>query len=172
MNFKTSLKLFALSAFLFSTASIGGLFDSNYDSDEEYSPGMTVIPEVENYDALLNKSKNEKKIIMLEMSASYCGYCKTLEAEIIRPMIISGDYENVIIRKLEIDSYNTIKLPNNKTTTPSKFAGAKGVFVTPTLLFLDHKGEEVSERILGINTIEYFSAYVDAAIEEGSIKLK
>ncbi len=129
---------------------------------------ITTVQQVEDLDSLFKQSKLEKKVILLEMSASYCGFCRTLEAEIINPMIISGDYENVLIRNLEIDSYYDIKMPNGQTMTPSQFARSKNVFVTPTILFLNHKNEEVAERIIGINSVDYFGAYVDDALKIGA----
>lgn len=130
------------------------------------------VQHMQDFDALLKQSKKENKVILIEMSASYCGFCKQLEAEIINPMIISGDYEDVIIRQVEVDSYYDIKMPNNQKISPSQFAASHNIFVTPTLIFLNHKNEEVSERIIGINTVEYFSAYVDAALKEGAGKLQ
>ena len=105
---------------------------------------------------------------MLAMSATYCDYCRTLEEEIIKPMLRSGDYEhNVLIRKLEIDSYASIRHFSGDTVTPARLARDFNVFVTPTLIFLDSRGQEVSERILGINSLDFFGAYVDDALIEG-----
>ena len=131
------------------------------------------ILEVQDFEALTAQALREKKVIMLEMSASYCGYCKTLEEEIIKPMLRSGDYEeNVLIRRLEIDSYYTLNDIQGKPTTPSELSGKLGVFVTPTLLFLDGRGEEVSKRILGVNSLDFYGAYVDDALAEGQEKIQ
>lgn len=130
------------------------------------------IKHINSFTDLFTQAQNENKIIMLEMSATYCVYCKELEREIIHPMIISGDYEQVIIRKLEINQHHSIDLPNNESTTPFQFAHSKKVSVTPTLLFLNHKNEEVAKRIIGINSIDYFSAYVDDAIKTGTESIK
>ena len=40
-----------------------------------------------------------------------------------------------------------------------------GVGVTPTLLFLDSRGRELTARLRGINTPEFFGFYVDRGIE-------
>ncbi len=133
---------------------------------------ITQVQHVEDFSALLAQAKKEKKVILLEMSASYCGFCRKLEAEILNPMIISGDYEDVLIRHLEIDSYYSINMPDNPSMTPSEYAYSKKIFVTPTLLFLNYKNEEVAERIVGINSVDYFGAYVDEALKEGAKKIK
>jgi len=154
------IKLFFLLAILFVTAT------ATFAADK-----ITTVQDVSDFKALFKQAQAEQKVIMLEMSASYCGFCRQLEAEIINPMIISGDYDNVIIRKLEIDGYYDIKMPNNEKITPSDYASKQNIFVTPTLLFLNGQGKEVAERIIGINSVDYFGAYVDDALKIGAEKL-
>lgn len=128
----------------------------------------TTVQVVDDLDALFKQSKLENKVVLLEMSASYCSFCRTLEAEIINPMIISGEYDHVLIRHIEIDSYDDIKMPNGVTMTPSEFASSKNVFVTPTLLFLNGDNEEIAKRILGVNSVEYFGGFVDEALKKAA----
>lgn len=157
---------------LFLTLIFSALLYAQYDDDEpEYQEDdlpYVEIKSVTNFAELTREAKQSGKVILLEMSASYCGYCKTLEEHIIKPMLRSGDYQqNVLIRKLDIDSYYPMDDLAGKKSTPSQLASRMGVFVTPTLLFLDGDGKEVSERILGVNTLEFYGAYVDDAIEQG-----
>ena len=133
--------------------------------------GIRTVQHVEDFAALLEQAIKERKVIMLEMSATYCNYCRILEEEIINPMIISGDYNHVIIRQMHIDSYYDLIMPNNKKMTPSEYARSKNVFVTPTLLFLNGNNEEVAERIIGVNSLDYFGAYVDEALNIGAENL-
>ncbi len=141
------------------------LWAQDYDEDE--LPYVEIL-EVSDFADLVKEAKETRKIILLEMSASYCGYCRTLEEEIIKPMLRSGDYtEHVLIRKMEIDSHYPINHTNGRKTSPAKLSNEYDIFVTPTLLFLDGNGEEVSERILGVNSLDFYGAYVDDALEEG-----
>ena len=110
----------------------------------------------------------QRKVIFLEVSASYCGYCKTLEEHIIKPMLRSGDYDDyVMIRKLNIDSHLTLIDFDGSKTTPAQFSYKRDASLTPTLLFFDGKGKEVSKRILGVNTLELYGQYVDDALQQG-----
>jgi len=114
------------------------------------------------------EAANANKIIMLEMSASYCGYCDTLEEEIIKPMLRSGDYtDNVLIRKLQIDSNASLNDTFGAQLTAAELAKKFDVRVTPTLLFLDGNGNEVSEKIPGVYSLDFYGSYVDQAIEQG-----
>lgn len=133
--------------------------------DDEETNSNVAIQEVHDYEMLLEQAKQYNKVILLEMSASYCGYCKQLEEEILKPMLISGDYKDVLIRQLKIDSYYSINMPGKQSITASEFARNKRIIVTPTLLFLNYRGEEVAKRIIGINSVDYFGAYVDDALQ-------
>lgn len=131
------------------------------------------IAEVADFARLAQEAQRNEKVIMLEMSASYCGYCRTLEEEIIKPMLRSGDYtDNVLIRKLEIDRRFPMNNIDGGKTSPAEIAAKYDIFVTPTLIFIDGEGKEVSERILGVNTLEYYGVYVDEALKIGLQKIK
>ena len=105
--------------------------------------------------------------IMLVFTASDCSYCDLLERDILRPMLISGDYDDkVIIRKIVIDEQPSIRDFRGRRIAADQLAQRYGVYVTPTILFLDSRGRELSERIVGINTVEMFGGRVDAAIAE------
>lgn len=148
------------------------VFAQDEDDDEDYLPPVE-IKNVADMQALLRQADRENKVILLEMSASYCGYCETLEEHIIKPMIRSGDYtDHVLIRKLDIDSRYPMKDVDGSTSSPAQIAYRLDVSLTPTLLFLDGEGNEVSERILGVNTLELYGAYVDEALLQGQQKLK
>ncbi len=166
-----------LALLLLALAAPLGAYDyaDDYDSDEwaDASLPHVEILSANDFAALSRDARTSGKVIMLEVSASYCGYCRTLEEEIIKPMLRSGDYErNVLIRKLEIDSYLDIRNFNGEKVTPANLASQYGVFVTPTLIFLDGRGREVSERILGVNSLDFFGAYVDEALQEGHRKIQ
>lgn len=146
--------------------------DDDYSSAEQAAYANEDLPyveiqQVQDFTAITQEARNSGKLIMLEMSASYCGYCRTLEEEIIKPMLRSGDYNHVLIRKLEIDSHYSMNHPSGKKTSPAQLANQFKVFVTPTLIFLDGEGKEVSERILGVNSLDYYGAYVDEALQKG-----
>ncbi len=142
------------------------------DNDDDDLP-FVQIERVDNLQALGQRARREGKIILMEVEASDCPFCRRLEEEILKPMLRSGDYEdNTLIVQLEIDSYADLIDWNGRKTTPAEFSQRYGVFVTPTLLFLDAQGREVSKRILGINSVDFFGAYVDEALAEGRKRIQ
>ena len=135
---------------------------------EESELPFVKIESLTDFASTKEEALNFNKIIMLEMSASYCGYCETLEEEIIKPMLRSGDYtDNVLIRRLQIDGATTLKDTTGIQLSPAEIAEKYDVNLTPTLLFLDGNGNEVSEKIRGVFSLDFYGGYVDEAIDQG-----
>ncbi|MES9860661.1 MAG: thioredoxin fold domain-containing protein [Candidatus Thiodiazotropha sp. LLP2] len=110
-------------------------------------------------------AKQKNLPILLIVSQHHCPFCVRLKEEIIYPMQISGDYEDkVIIAEILLDSTKSILGFKGESVTPGAIADSYKVWVTPTLLFLDHKGREVHKRILGVNTIDMYSYYLDRSL--------
>ena len=110
--------------------------------------------------------------VMLMFSATYCGYCDLLEAEILRPMLISGDYDDkVVIRKLVLDEADEVRGFDGRMVSPDWLMGEYDVYVTPTLVFLSPEGRVLAGNIVGVNTLELFGGRVDAAIAEARARI-
>lgn len=130
------------------------------------------IKTVTDFSQLAETARTKDKIIMLEVSASDCDYCELLEEEFIKPMLRSGDYNEVLIRKIEMDRFDMIKNFSGETTNPDEFTRHLKIKLTPTLLFFDGHGNEISPRILGINSLDLYGGYLDEAIKLGLQKIK
>lgn len=147
-------------------------------TEHEYNEDEDVLPYVEikyatDFSRLAEMARNEGKIILLEVSASYCDYCDMLEEEFIKPMLRNDDYTaDVLIRKIDMDGYHNISNFSGDNTTPDKFTRQLDVRLTPTLLFFDGNGNEVSPRILGINSIDLYGGYLDDALKTGLQKIR
>jgi thioredoxin-related protein len=131
------------------------------------------IPVAEDLHADAAVAESERIPIMLLVSQTYCGYCDQLKEWIIRPMILSGDYEGkVTIRELLVDSFEPVRDFDGEPRDPDKISARYEAHLTPTLLFLGPDGQELTERIHGINTPEMFGHYVDEAIAKSTERLR
>lgn len=88
-------------------------------------------------------------------------------------MLISGDYtDKIIIREIILNPTVTLLNFNGSAVKASELADKYSIEITPTLLFLGPDGNELAERIVGINTIELFSYYVDQAIDKAALNFR
>lgn len=117
-------------------------------------------------------AQHSGRAIVLMFSARDCSYCELLEANILRPNLISGYYDDqIILRKLMLDSNLPIQDFDGQRRAPAALARRYQVHVTPTVLFVDAQGNELAPRLVGINTVEMYGGYLDAAIQEAHRKL-
>ena len=122
-------------------------------------------------DGELAKSRSIPLLIMF--SQADCPFCHTLTEEILEPMLISGDYtDRVLIRELMIDDSRDLIDFSGKPIDPRAVFSRYLLYVTPSILLLDNQGNELAERQIGINTVDYYGYYLDQAIDHALSKVR
>jgi thioredoxin-related protein len=124
------------------------------------------VPGASDLQQLGNQALSRELPILLTFTSIICSYCELLEEDFLQPMLLSGEYrDKVIIRKLELGPGASVTGFDGRKIMSGELSSRYRVFVTPTLLFVDGNGEELAERIVGINTPELFGGYLDNCIE-------
>lgn len=133
-------------------------------------------PDIPPGDDLLDTGRQslERRLpILLEFSAASCMYCRQLEREFLVPMLISGDYtDKVMLRRLLLDTGAYTTDFDGRRKPASEVASRYRAWLTPTLVLIDGHGNEIAERMTGINTPELFGAYLDACIDTALLKIR
>ena len=143
-----------------------------FDDDSDY-PLAVPVPESDDLAQLGGEARKQDLPILLVFSAADCDYCKRLEADVLSPMLKSGETQNrVIIRKVMIDTVQNITDFQGLTTNAEQFAYQRGVQVTPTLQFTNAEGQQLVPEIVGYQSADFFGAYVDLAIEASQQRLR
>ena len=125
----------------------------------------TLIEEAD-FAALSKQMNQENKGLMLMLHAKGCSYCERLEEDLIRPMAISGEYDDrYIIRKFRIDSGVPVVDFSGQKIDPETLGRRYDGQLTPTLVFLDANGKERAEKIIGYNVPSLFGGYVENQLE-------
>ncbi|MGD2118599.1 MAG: thioredoxin fold domain-containing protein [Chromatiales bacterium] len=123
------------------------------------------VPPVSDLTELSQQARQQRLPILLVVTQDHCPFCMLLKSDVIKPMLISGDYDNrVIIAELAYDTMQSIINFRGEKVLPGAVAADYKVWVAPTLLFLDADGVEVHKRMLGVNTIEMYGYYLDEAL--------
>ncbi len=127
----------------------------------------SAIVEETNFQKLAIQMKQNDMGLVMMLHAEGCHYCEIMDKEILSPMERSGEYKKrVFIRKLQIDKPEFVIDFKGQQVEASDVADAYDSRLTPTLIFLDHSGEEQAVKIIGINSIDLFNASVDEQIDE------
>lgn len=117
-------------------------------------------------------ARAENLVLVLEFSSEDCGYCRKLEHLFLLPMQRNADYDDkVLIRSIPLNGFETVIDFDGRRLTTSDLASRYGVDFTPTLLFLNAEGVEMSERLVGIWSEDFYGAFIDDRIDEASKRL-
>jgi len=115
-------------------------------------------------DGRLARQRNLPILIMFSQDG--CSYCDQVREQFLEPMRKSGDYtEKVIMRMLRLDSFDEIRDFDGQWREPDEIATRYRASVTPTVIFVDYRGHELAERLLGINTVAFYGGLLDDAID-------
>lgn len=110
-------------------------------------------------------AKKHHKVMILYFAASYCSYCEALNTDVIHPMRINRDYQDkVVIKEILLDGFTVIKDFSGEPTTADSLGLKYDIEITPTLLFVDASGNEVSERLEGYQSRDFYWYYLDISI--------
>lgn len=120
----------------------------------------------------LYSSAEDQRVLLLLVSQPGCHYCEQIREDILQPMLASGLYDKTtLIREIKIYAGKSLRDFNGKEVDATGFAKRYNAWATPTLLFLNRNGEEIAEKMVGINTPEFYGYYVDKSLETAQASL-
>jgi thioredoxin-related protein len=100
------------------------------------------------------------------VSRDACPYCRTLTDSILGPMYAAGKFEDrAVLIELSLDQADPLTGFDGQPITAEEFAQQYKAQITPTLLFLDAGGREISKRRIGISNLELYSQYLQRSID-------
>lgn len=150
---------------MFSGAVVAGEEEIVLDAGNAVSASLGVVL-ADDLEAVGTLSKQKGVPILLMFSTADCSYCKRLEAEVLGPMRIAGiDPQRVILRKIVLDEYDTLRDFSGHERNAESFGNSRGVDVVPTLELLDATGNVLVPKIVGYQTPGLYAGYLEKAIE-------
>lgn len=130
------------------------------------------FPQPANFSLTAHDARIKKLPIMVLFSSVHCDYCSFIKEEFLNPMIKSGDYlDKVIIKVVEDDEGDEVIDFNKEIIDSDDFSDRYNIIFTPTIIFINSDGAEVTERIVGLGNVEYFGGFLDEAIDNAQIKI-
>ncbi len=130
------------------------------------------IPPANNLSEIGRVSRQQDIPVVVFVSRDACPYCRTLRDTILRPMLTANKFEHrAILVELSLDRSETLTGFENKQMTAAAFGQHYQAEITPTLLFLDSNGREVSKRIVGISNLEFYGHYLQKSTDEALLAI-
>ena len=124
------------------------------------------IPVVDDL-ALVGQSSQQQGIpTVVFVSREACPYCRTLRDEILLPMQRAEKFQDrAILVEVSLDRTEPLTGFDRQPMTAQAFGDFYQAQITPTLLFLDPRGQEISRRIVGISNLELYGFYLQQSID-------
>jgi thioredoxin-related protein len=125
-----------------------------------------IVPETKDLKALGEDSKRSGLPIILVFSADDCEHCERLEEDVLRPLIYSGELEDMgLLRKYKVDGVVSILDFDGQRRDAEDYSILRDVEFTPTIQIMDANGKEIVPAIVGYQTPGLFLAYLKEAIK-------
>ncbi len=117
-------------------------------------------------------AKVDNLILVLEFSSEDCAFCRKLEDQFLLPMQRNSEYGGkVLIRAISLDDVEGLVDFKGRSLSTAEFAARYEVGLTPTLLFLNADGVEMSDKLVGIWSEDFYGGFIDNRIAEARDKL-
>ena len=127
----------------------------------------SVLPKLENFsvDSQLAKEKNLAIVVLVEQTG--CQYCEIVSEEFLYPFHKFGLYKDkAIFRRISLDRGETITDLDRIKLSTETFCEKYGANFTPTVLFLDDKGNSLTQKILGMSSQDFYGYKLEKSIEK------
>ena len=117
-------------------------------------------------------AKQQGLVLVIEFSADDCAYCRKLEDLFLLPMQRNAEYgDKILLRAVSLSDFDSLIDFDGRSITTAEFAAQYDVTLTPTLVFLNADGVEMSEKLVGIWSEDFFGGFIDNRIDEARDKL-
>ncbi len=109
-----------------------------------------------------NARKHNKPIVFF-VTADHCPYCEKLRDEYFK--FSPGD-ERFILRELELDQNPEVVDFSGEQSSHRKIADKYGIWLTPTVAFVGPDGEQLTDPLVGVLTMDFYHYYFEEALSK------
>lgn len=158
--------VFARAAVLLAVMAFSQPMAETYEYEDD-PVESTLIQTVFDLSALGKQAAETRRIIILSFSTEWCEYCEALDQQVLEPMILSGDFAGrALLRKIVVDDVSSIRDFDGRVKSVAQFALERKVALYPSLLFVDGRGNELAQRIVGITVLEFAADNISKALQQ------
>ena len=123
------------------------------------------VPETVDLQSLGEQSRQSGLPIILVFSAENCSHCESLEQDVLRPLLYSGELRDQgLLRKYKVDGAVSIRDFQGNSRDAEDYSVLRDVEFTPTIQIVDSNGKQIVPPIVGYQTPGLYLAYLREAI--------
>ena len=130
------------------------------------------MEKITDWPQIASESKSTGKPVIVLIDQYDCPFCRRVEGEFFPAIFANAEFKGkALYGKISIDDGETIVGPEGSVMGTREFLGDVGEFFTPTILFYDDQQNELSEKIIGLSTPDFYGYYLEQGIKESIAKL-
>ena len=129
------------------------------------------IPQVDDLAKVGKDARQQGIPTIVFVSRDACPYCRSLRQSVLGPMYAADKFAGrAVLVEVSLDRESPLTGFDGKQLTGAEFGEIYRAQITPTLLFLDSDGREISKRRVGISNLDLYSHYLEKSIVEALSK--
>ena len=136
--------------------------------EKEVSPAAASIPRIDNLQKWAEDACQKQRVLTVLVSRADCPWCKKLMQQVLIPDVKSGQFnQQWLLGELRIDAGETVQDFSGKKVATATLAKSWRAELTPTVLFLNRRGEEIAPRITGLKLVDFYDDYLAKSLRQG-----
>ena len=127
------------------------------------------IPQLQSFQRVAETARARNVPILVQFCSFWCRHCDVMEQQVLKPMMLNNRYrERILLKKLEVDGDLMITDFDGSQYSSEEISKLYNVDFYPTLVFFDANGREISQRIVGMASVdfEFILDELDSAIDD------
>lgn len=127
----------------------------------------TEIPQVNNLAKVGEDAARQGIPTIVFVSRDACPYCRSLCQSVLGPMFATNKFAGrAVLVEVSLDRESLMTGFDGRQLSGKEFGEIYQPQITPTLLFLDSAGREISKRRVGVSNLDLYSHYLKKSIDE------
>jgi len=132
------------------------------------SDSATKINRIDNFRDWANQACQNQRVLTVLVARQDCPYCDKLKRQVLLPDLKSGQFDKQwLLGEFRIDNGESVVDFTGKRVPAPALAKQWRAELTPTVLFLNRRGEEIAPRITGLKLVDFYDDYLQRSLTQG-----
>jgi len=122
---------------------------------------------IKNWQELAEQSKRDRMPIIVMIDQEDCPFCRRGEGEFFAAIFAGGEFDNrALFGKMSINAGDSIINLEGRSESVESFLADLNTHFTPTILFLDANKTELTKKMVGLSTPDFYGFYLERGIKQ------
>ncbi len=122
---------------------------------------------IKDWQQIATQSRDNKWPIVVMIDQEDCPFCRRVEGEFFAAIFASGEFrDRALFGKMSINAGDSVLDQDGRPVLVESFLSDLNTNFTPTILFLDADKTELTEKMVGLSTPDFYGFYLERAIKK------